>query len=89
MLHRLTEALTKLCKVPSNDADAVVEFFAQRRDFLGFTGNGFLLPAIRDRLEQSDQRGRRGEDDFIEHAQLDQLWILLQGSTENCFVGNK
>ena len=89
MLHRLSEALADLGEMARDYTDAVVEFFAQRRDFLGFTGNGFLLPAIRDRLEQSDQRGWRGEDHFIEHAQLDQLWILLQSSAENCFVGNK
>ena len=70
-------------------AEAFVERAAQRADFAGVVGDGFLAPAIGDGAQQGDQRGGGGQDHALVDAAFDQARVALQRRGEKRLAGQK
>ena len=63
-------------------AEALVERAAEQGDLAGVFRDGFLTPAIGNRAQQGDERGRCGEDDTLIDAALDETGVALEGGGE-------
>ncbi|OPZ07119.1 MAG: hypothetical protein BWZ08_02055 [candidate division BRC1 bacterium ADurb.BinA292] len=82
----LLQGRADLAQMVAERAEPLVEFAAEVADALGVFGELLLAPALGDRLEQRNERARRGEDDVAFEAALDEIGALIDGGGEEAFA---